>query len=207
MGKRIVIVLLILLPFTVYAQPFRQRVNIHGGIIRTKRMSLWEIHRYKDTELLRKYPLCYAPWKAYIAVDRYVEVRNINNYNCLVIKTDLAKIVSADAKYNKAYAKRFKGNVQKIYKFCTKTKYVLHNKTARDAFQKRKADCAGIAAAFYVLCKAKKIPVRYIIGWYDGECHAWNRVKIRKKWYYVDCTWKRKFSKKLWKKYSIMESW
>lgn len=171
-------------------------------------MSLWQIHRYKDTKLMRKRPLCFAPWLAYLAVDRYVEVRNIGNYNCLVIRKDLVKIVQKDANYNRAFAKKFKWkSVKKIYRFCRSTKYVPHKKTARDVFQNHQADCAGITAAFYVLCKVKGIPVRYIIGWKGSECHAWNRVKYKGKWYYIDCTLEKYMHKKLWKGYSIMEMW
>ena len=176
-------------------------------------MSLWKIHQYKDTTLLRKYPLRYAPWLAYIYVDKYVEVRNINNYNCLVIKTDLRKLVIEDAKYNLRFCKRFKvkgtrkQKVRKIYNYLLKTEYVPHVKTAREVFQHRKGDCAGVASAFYVMCKVKKIPVRYIIGWVDDGCHAWNMVKVNGKWWHIDCTSGTWLTKKPWDHFTIMEMW
>lgn len=212
MRKLLLIIALLLIPFTVQAS-FDSRVNLRGGITASKRMSLWEIHQYKDTQLLRKYPLRYAPWLSYVYVDKYVEVKCINNYNCLVIKTDLRKLVIEDAKYNLKFCKRFKvkGNrkqkIRRIYNYLLKTEYVLHKKTAREVFQQRKGDCAGVASAFYVMCKVKKIPVRYIIGWVDDGCHAWNMVKVNGKWWHIDCTSGTWLTKKPWDNFTIMEMW
>ena len=193
---------------SVKSKPKTFEAKIHGGTTKSKSMALWEIHKYKDTELLRKSPLCYAPWKAYLAVDKFAEVSNINNYNCLTIKTDLAKAVATDATFNRKFAKRFKGrSIERIYDYCSRTKYVLHVKTAREVFEKREGDCAGMSAAFYVICKTNGIPVRYIIGFAGKTCHAWNMVRIKGKWFYVDCAMDRYLSKKLWKHYSIMEKW
>lgn len=184
-----------------------------GGITASKRMSLWKIHQYKDTQLLRKYPLRYAPWLAYVYVDKYVEVKCINNYNCLVIKTDLRKLVIEDAKYNLKFCRKFKTKgkrkkqVRQIYNYLLKTEYVLHKKTAREVFQYRQGDCAGVASAFYVMCKVKKIPVRYIIGWVDDGCHAWNLVKVGGKWWHIDCTSGTWLTKKPWDHFTVMEMW
>lgn len=212
MRRIILILLLLLIPFTVQAS-FDSRVKLTGGITASKRMSLWKIHQYKDTQLLRKYPLRYAPWLSYVYVDKYVEVKCINNYNCLVIKTDLKKLVIEDAKYNLRFCKRFKvkgtrkKKIRKIYNYLLKTEYVLHKKTAREVFQQRKGDCAGVASAFYVMCKVKKIPVRYIIGWVDDSCHAWNMVKVNGKWWYIDCTSGVWLTKKPWDHFTVMEMW
>ena len=193
---------------SVKSKPKTFEAKIHGGTTKSKSMALWEIHKYKDTELLRKSPLCYAPWKAYLAVDKFADVSNINNYNCLTIKTDLAKAVATDATFNRKFAKRFKGrSIERIYNYCSRTEYVLHVKTAREVFEKRQGDCAGISSAFYVICKTNNIPVRYIIGWCGNTCHAWNMVRVKGKWFYVDCTMDKYLSKKLWKHYSIMEKW
>ena len=218
MFRRIIIASIILLLFLISlevntkekpeAKTTTFEAKIHGGTTKTKKMALWEIHKYKETVLMRKPPLCYAPWKAYLAVDQFAEVTNINNYNCLVIKSDLEKAVATDATFNRKYAKRFKGkSIRSIYNYCSRTKYVLHTKTAREVFEKREGDCAGISAAFYVICKVNGIPVRYIIG-FDGDiCHAYNMVKYKGKWFYIDCTMERYLSRKLWKHYSIMEKW
>ena len=193
---------------SVKSKPNTFEAKIHGGTTKTKSMALWEIHKYKDTELMQKSPLCYAPFKAYLTVDKYVEVGMVGNYNAIIVKKDLAKELATDATFNKQFVKRFKGrSVSRIYDYCVRTKYVLHTKTAREVFEKRQGDCAGISAAFYVICKVNKIPVRYIIGFCGKTCHAWNKVKVGGKWYYIDCAMDKYLSKKLWKHYSIMEEW
>ena len=144
-------------------------------------------------------------------VERYVVVRNHRNYNTLDINADLIELTKDDVLYNRTHAKRYKGKaktkVKKIYRYCERTEYKIHVKYAKDVFLKRQGDCAGISSAFYVLCKKNHIPVRYVIGYNRDTCHAWNRVKIGKKWYWVDCTMSKYLSRKLWDGYSIMESW
>lgn len=213
MGKRLLIILLaLLIPCTVSAS-FDSRVKVTGGITASKRLSLWQIHQYKDTVLIKKHPLQYAPWLAYIYIDKYVEVKCINNYNCLVIKTDLRKLVLKDARYNRRFCKAFptkgkrKKQVRQIYRYLLKTEYVLHKKTAREVFQDRQGDCAGIASAFYVMCKVKRIPVKYVIGWVDDGLHAWNMVKVGGKWWHIDCTSGTWLTKNPWDHFTVMEMW
>lgn len=197
--------------FTSSAVPFSNRINLHGGKTSTKSMAVWELYKFRDTELLRKYPLCWCPWTAYSLVINNVTVEDRNNKNWLCINTDLYNATINEAKYNKDHAKKFKGTtrqkVRKIYNYCRRTEYVIHVKRARDVFEKRQGDCAAISAAFYVLCKKNKIPVRYCIGWCDEGCHAWNRVKIGKTWYYVDATMGRYLWKPLYDGYTLMEMW
>lgn len=81
-----------------------------------------------------------------------------------------------------------------------------------DAIRTQWANCSAYADLFYVLCKAAKIPVRYVIGWADNGrqayWHCWNRVRVGKRWYYIDCTWAYWLSRKLWKSHSnIIEEW
>lgn len=193
MRKLILILLLLLIPCTVNAS-FDSRVDIRGGITYSKSLSPWEIHRYAETQLIKKHPLELTPWLAYVYVNQYVEVRCINNRNCLVINQNLRKLVIKDARYNWHFCKRFKvkgtrkQKVRKICKFITSSEYVLHRKTARGVFEHGVGDCAGKASAFYVMCKVKKIPVKYVIGFIGDGCHAWNMVRIGKKWLIVDCT-------------------
>ena len=194
--------LLILFPFSI---------NLHGGHYLYKDRPLWRLEQYKYTELLRTEPLTWCPYKSYVLVDRYVVIRNHKNYNTLDINADLIELTKDDVLYNKAHAKRYKGKaktkVKKIYRYCEKTEYKIHVKYAKDVFSKRQGDCAGISSAFYVLCKKNGIPCRYIIGWTETSCHAWNRVKIKGKWYYVDATLGLWMKRKLPKGWSIMEQW
>ena len=199
MGKRITLVLLILLS------------TWHSGDISFKDTSLWKLHQYKYTELLRLEPFSWCPYKSYLIIDKYVEVKDGNNQKHLTINADIVALVQDDAEFNKSHARKYKGKpktrLKKIYRYCHKTEYVAHVKTARDVFEKRQGDCAGISSAFYVLCKKNKIPVRYVIGWTETDCHAWNRVKIGGKWYWCDATLGIYMKRKLPKGWSVMEMW
>jgi transglutaminase/protease-like cytokinesis protein 3 len=211
MGKRIISLIVASLMLTAWAVPFTNRINLHGGEFSTKSMSLWQLEKYKYTELLRKTPLCYAPYKAYTLVDSHVHIENKQNKNWLVIDTDLIAETKDDADYNRKHAIKYKGNakerVRQIYRYCQKTTYVAHVKTARDVLEYRQGDCAGIASAFYVMCKKNHIPVRYVIGWTKDGCHAWNRVKIKGHWYWIDPTQGYWFSIKQYKGRTVMEMW
>ena len=186
--------------------------KLSGGSVATKSMAIWELYEYKYTTLLRKAPMRYCPWKAYLAVSEYVTIDVKNNRYYLTIHKDIKKLLKDDAAFNKRFAKSFKTTgtrkqqIKKIFKYCSDTKYELHIKTAREVFTRRRGDCAGKAAAFYVLCKAKNIPVRYVIGWSSG-CHAWNRVKVSGRWYWIDCTFRYWLCPDLWDGYRVMEMW
>lgn len=185
--------------------------NLHGDIYASKSLSLWQLYHYKYTSLLRQSPLCYEPYKAYVLVDKYVVISNQNNRNVISVTADIPKLLKSDTNYNKSHAKRYKGStkqkVRKIYKYCTKTTYKAHVKTAHEVFQYRQGDCAGISSAFYVLCKVNHIPCRYVIGWTKSNCHAWNRVRINGTWYWIDCTKGLWLSKKQFKNRTVLEYW
>ena len=206
--RKITLVLIASLILTSYT-PIR--INLRGGSFGTKSMAMWELHKYRDTELLRKNPLCWCPYKSYLLVGAHVSISAKGNIHYLTIDRDLIKATQTDANYNRLKSKVYYGTpnqkVRQIYNFCRKTKYTPHMKTARDVLKDRKGDCAGIASAFYVLCKKNKIPVMYIIGWANGVCHAWNRVKIGNTWYWIDATHELYLSRKQFKGRSVMEMW
>ena len=125
---------------------------------------------------------------------------------------------------NKAWAKRMvkklhlmrypvKKRVRKIYDYIYWTydydsNYVWLEQARKSGY----ANCSAYADLFYCLCKASKVPVRYVIGWADSGTnrgwHCWNRVKIKRTWYWIDCTWGRWLSRKLWRSHSrIVEEW
>lgn len=192
--------------------PFKDTVNLHGGSFPTRSMPIWELQKFKETELLRQNPLYWTPWESYLYVCKYVSVDAHDNLHWLTISEDLVELVKEDAAYNREHAKVYSGNreqkLRKIFNYCRKTKYVAHVKRARDVFESRQGDCAAITAAFYVLCKKNKIAVRYVIGWAYGECHAWARVKWKGKWWWVDPTLNQWLSRKqLPGNRSILEMW
>ncbi len=53
------------------------------------------------------------------------------------------------------------------------------------------AVCAGYARAMVELCDIAKIPCKYVVGWAGDsrERHAWNLVRVHRKWYWLDVTW------------------
>ena len=213
MKRKTLIALLIAtsLLLTSSTASFSSRINLHGGRTATKSMAIWELYKFRDTELLRMYPLRWCPWTSYVLVNEYVTIEDEGNQHWLCINADLYDAVIDTAKYNYDHARKYKGKakqkVKKIYAYCRKTNYQAHKKTARDVFENRTADCAGISEAFYVMCRKNGIQVKYVIGWcYDG-CHAWNMVRLKGRWYYVDATMGRWLHRTLWDGYSVMEMW
>lgn len=121
---------------------------------------------------------------------------------------------------NKAWAKRMvkklhlmrypvKKRVKLIYEYITEDyEYDTDYIWLEQARKHGRANCSAFADMFYALCKASKIPVRYVIGRANGAWHCFNRVKIKKRWYWIDCTWDYWLSKKLWRTHSrIIEEW
>ena len=54
--------------------------------------------------------------------------------------------------------------------------------------------CQSYALAFYMMARAAGLECHYVTGTTvnsagSGVGHAWNRVKVDGKWYYIDCTW------------------
>lgn len=170
-------------------------VKLTGGETAIKSKSMWQLYQYRDTTLMRKSPMRWCPYLAYRVVHDHVSIEVHDNRYWLVVDTNINKLLLPDATFNKRFAKSFKakGNRKKqlrtIYRYCRQTRRTTERYTyAKDVFQSRQGDCAAIAAAFYVLCESKHIPVRYVIGWLPSGCHAWNMVKYKGKWLYVDCT-------------------
>lgn len=64
--------------------------------------------------------------------------------------------------------------------------------TAYDAMVNKKAVCQGYALLFYKMATEAGIPCRIVAS----STHAWNIVKMGKKWYHVDVTWDDPVGKK-----------
>lgn len=211
----IILLVILLTVQPISAKSFDSRIAdiLHGGAVATKSKSIWQLYKYKHVNLLRKEPMLWCPSRAFFLVSDSVQVYSDRNMHWIRVNGDLANRLAPEARANRLYATQFRtvGNnmnkVWQIYQYCKRTKYVLHVKYASDAFTKRQGDCAAISAAFYVLCKAKHIPVRYVIGWEPNGCHAWNRVKIRKRWYWIDCTHGLWLSRKQYANRTILEMW
>lgn len=213
-----VVIILLTLWAVKASASFDDRVNriLSGGTVTTKALSMWELQQYKYTNLLRKSPMQYCPWESYKAVRDHVHIADTTGFRyALTIDTDLKKLLRKNAVYNREFARRFqvsgtrKQQVRKIFNFCNRTHYTTAYNTTRDCFEKRQSACAGIAGAFYVLCRVNHIPVRYVIGWVEcgGGCHAWNKVQLDGKWYWVDAAYGWWCNSDLWYSRWVMEMW
>ena len=209
-----VIIVLLLWALTAHGSlDSRVTKSLTGGAVSTKSHSLWQLHQYKDTTLLRKSPLCWTPYHSFVEVWYHVKVYSGENKNWLEVDTNLIDLLLDEAQFNRSFAQHFRvsGNrkhkVWLIYRWCKRTRYTVGKKYAKDVFQTRQGDCAAISAAFYVLCKAKKIPVRYVIGWTKSGCHAWNRVKVSGRWYWIDCTFGYWLQQEQFDGRTVMELW
>lgn len=67
--------------------------------------------------------------------------------------------------------------------------YNEYDQYAYGVFCKGKAVCGGYAQAFKFLCYLEGFDCVYISGKVGDEYHAWNKVKLNGKWYFVDATW------------------
>lgn len=168
--------------------------------------------------VIRRSDLAWSSYHAYHCILYWVDDK-VTFSNARIRAT-----LKAAAK-NKAWAKKrvkklklskvhvTKKKVARIYDYIIENyDYDSSQQWLEQAVKTHRANCSAYADLFYVLCKAAKIPVRYEIGWTQDDSgkgwHCWNRVKIKKKWYWVDCTWGLPPAKKLWKTHSrIIEEW
>lgn len=115
-----------------------------------------------------------------------VKVYKRNKKNCLKViyskyvkkeMTDYEKIYAAHAwliqnvKYDKTFYRT--GTVPAI------------SHTAEGAFNRGIAVCDGYSKAFIIIMEHYGIKCKMV----TGGTHAWNMVKIKNKWYHVDCTY------------------
>ena len=61
--------------------------------------------------------------------------------------------------------------------------------TSKGALIRKLCVCDGYAYGFLKVMKSMNIPCKVVHGTADGVSHAWNMVKIGKKWYHIDVTW------------------
>ena len=193
-------------------------VPVNGGTYRTNTAAQWQLYKYRAVDLPKRYPYKYAPWRSFLLIDEYTKVTADSSHNILVIDPELYDTIKPEADTNKDKAKRIlarykvkgKGKTayKKIGRYVRAGSYKKGIKSAAGFFDHHGGDCAAHAAAVYVLCQVQGIPVRYCIGSMDGGCHAWNRVKLGRVWYWADETMGMWLSRKLWEGYKQpMEMW
>lgn len=88
------------------------------------------------------------------------------------------------------------GRIKLSHDFIIDTiKYDHRNNCSYSAYgglYKGRTVCNGYALILYKLLNEMDIPCKFVTGYVDGspkKLHAWNIVKIKNKWYHIDCTW------------------
>ena len=207
--------------FADVGSTFDKRVTnklITGGTVKTQIYAQWELWKYKETQLPKKYPFKYAPWESYQAIDKYVIVGSDLKHYTLEIDPKLYEEIKPIADRTKTRAKQIlksrgvkgtsKTAYMKIRKYVRGGADIEGVKSAIGFFDNYGGDCCGYASAVYVLCKVQGIPVRFVIGSWLGYLHAWNKVKLDGKWYWVDETIEIPLERKLESGYyGVMVQW
>ena len=207
--------------FADVGSTFDNRVTnklITGGTVTSQVLAVWELEKYKETQLPKKYPFCYCPWESYVAIDRYITIEARPKTNAFIIDPNLYETVEPIAEETRTEAKailkrigvkgKTKTDYMKIRKYVRGGKDIKGVKTALGFFQNYGGDCCGYSSAVYVLCKVQGIPVRFVIGSYMGNLHAWNKVKLNGVWYWVDETYEFPLERKLEDGYlGVMVMW
>lgn len=85
------------------------------------------------------------------------------------------------------------GKVKAIHDYVVNTFQYDQSLTDHSAYgglvaSKHTTVCQGYALMMYKMLTDAGIEAHYVTG-YAGEAHAWNIVKLNKKWYYLDATW------------------
>ena len=93
------------------------------------------------------------------------------------------------------------GNV--LYDYAVFKRKILLHRSAIDILKGKLAVCTGYSYLFAALLRSVKIPVRIISG--DGKSryfgnrwipHAWNQVRVGRRWINFDSTWDAGFSRR-----------
>ena len=104
-----------------------------------------------------------------------------------------------DKKLRKTYtsiSKKAKGSSKAKAKYFTsylakRCSYKITNKPTTYEFllTSKKGQCSHYADAFQILCNISGVSCERVDGTYKNVGHAWNIVKIGKKWYWHDAGW------------------
>jgi hypothetical protein len=65
----------------------------------------------------------------------------------------------------------------------------LTNYSAYDNLINKSSTCQGYMSLAYKMLTEANIPCRVISGTGNGQSHGWNIVRLKGKWYNLDCTW------------------
>lgn len=139
------------------------------------------------------------------------DAKAIYKYNDMLVKK-AKKIVKKYTKKKMSKKKKARALAKGVAR-CLSYKYFddSHLETSiSNNLKKNKGACFTYAQMYQACCDLAKIKCEHVIGYADEGYHSWNRVKIGKKWRYVDVTWydctkngKYILKSKLWKSHRI----
>ncbi|MET2986487.1 transglutaminase domain-containing protein [Aureibaculum conchae] len=118
-------------------------------------------------------------------------IRALYTWLCLNIRYDMAALNSGQTEIGFSYTSQADFN---------RKMKAINNSIVNKTLRTKKAVCEGYAQTFKRVSEYLGIPCKLIGGYAKGdisdidnipdqENHAWNAVKINKKWYLVDATW------------------
>ena len=157
--------------------------------------------------------ICYGKWgeynnnnfKEYDFKSWETFTYNGKKYNRITYTLKYNLSASKDKALRKKYAsiaKKAKGSSKTKIKYFNSylvkhCKYKLTNKPTTYEFliSWKKGQCSHYAKAMKILCSISGIRCEYVAGKVSGSRHAWNIVKIGKKWYWFDSCWADKGKK------------
>ena len=142
--------------------------------------------------------ICFAVLPSNVDAKKKAKTVKIHSFSSGNKKVDkkIRSIIKKQIKPKMSTAERGKAihdyiilNCKYDYKNYLKGTIPSKSYTAEGVILKKKAVCAGYAEAFQLFMDALGIPCKTITGTTPSGGHAWNIVKINKKWYQIDLTW------------------
>lgn len=151
--------------------------------------------------------VCYGKWgkynssnlKEYDFKSWETFTYNGKKYNRIIYTLKYNLSASKDKALRKKYtsiSKKAKGSTKSKIKYFNSylvknCKYKLTHKPTNYEFliSWKKGQCSHYANAMKILCDISGIRCEYVAGKVSGSRHAWNIVKIGKKWYWFDSCW------------------
>lgn len=207
-------------PISTRFKPLNKRMEAaldSGKTVRVKTsLSMPECQYYLDSLIYNATDLRYATYHAYKVLKETdaIRLKRGSTYCVFVVKgADLAPLM-AECRDNQGLVKKALRKIGITKK--TKVKkaigeivdYIYYRNPQGDAerfanplLHGSNGNCAAMSSAFKAFMIRLDIPCEFIIGYVGDECHAWNRVKISGKWYYLDIALSRGLKRKLWKGY------
>lgn len=181
----------------IYAQQFEiagQLNNTHSNIVSTKTIS----NEYNAVdERVRSYGSNYN--NSTVLAEQILKdftakkdrIRALYTWLCLNIRYDMVSFNNGQTEIGFSYSSKADFN---------RKMKAINNSIVNKTLRSKKAVCEGYAQTFKQVSEKLGIPCKLIGGYAKGdisdinnppnaENHAWNAVKIDKKWYLIDATW------------------